>query len=118
MRRSKDQRVLKQYEISFRPKLEAYTHFMQAISRSFDQANAPGPVLIGTLNDADLALIQIEPLLNSKAARDTVRSDYQDFVALCLNVNKSRKLSESDIAKFLQFRDEFRTVLYQALFES
>ncbi len=113
----RDQSALKRYEVSFRPKLEAYTHFMLSISRSFDQALEPGPILVGTLNDADLALIQIEPLLNSKAAREKMHSDYQDFVAFCLNVNKSHKRSESDVEKFLQFRDGFRTLLYQSLFE-
>jgi hypothetical protein len=112
---SKDQRALKEYELSFRPKLEAYTHFMLAISQSFDRAVDPVPILNGSLNDADAALIQLEPLL-SPNARDKVRSDYQDFVAFCLNMNKTGKRSESDIAKFLQFRDEFRKVLYRALF--
>lgn len=61
---SSDQRVLKEYELAFRPKVDGYTRLIQGLSKSFAMATNPGdPRLRTALDDIDLAEIQLDLFL-------------------------------------------------------
>lgn len=116
---SADQRALKEYEVSFRPKVDGYTRLLQAISTSFERAKmGDRSSLNNALDEMDLAAIQLEPLLKPDV-RDRVRDQVKQFAAFCLNIgqkNKQTAVSDEAIDQFRRYRDGFRTTLYAALF--
>ena len=118
-----DQRALKEYETTFRLKVDGYTRFLQAVSTSFDLATdrfpEPGrPRLRNALSNMELAEIQVEPFLKP-SVRDRLRDNVQSFMAFCLETDpggQGKSPSDDTIDHFLRYRTEFRTALYNALF--
>jgi hypothetical protein len=116
-----DQRALKEYEVSFRPKVDGYTRLMLAISTSFERASGPGALgLRQSLNEIDLAAIQLEPFLKANT-RDSLKAQTQMFIGFCLELGKGHptetKVSDRDIDRFLSCRNAMRATLYDALFQ-
>ena len=118
---SADQRALKEYEVSFRPKVDGYTRFLQALSTSFERAANPQKAgLSESFNDADLIVIQLEPFLKSNI-RDRFRNDFMLFENFCFETKPRDQLTkmqaDSVIDVFIKYRNGFHTTLYSALFQ-
>ncbi len=117
---SADQRALKEYEVSFSPKVDGYTRLMIAISTSFDRASVPGSLgLRQSLNDIDLASIQLEPFLKVDT-RDSLKNQIQTFIGFCLEIGghpPDVRISNKDIDRFINCRNALRATLYDALFQ-
>lgn len=111
----------KQYEVSFRPKVDGYTHFIQALYPSFNQAiNRDISETLHTLGNADDGFVQLEPFLE-RATRDRIWIDYQNLVTFCLTTaqreNRADGGSDSLVSEFINRRERLRTELYDALFQ-
>jgi len=120
----REQRELKRYEVSFKPKQEAYSAFMNAFTKaafyaqSGDEANALQEV---TRMDATYYLF--EPFLSEKDRRKTF-DEFNKFIALCnqrVKVPKAERLEQNDsykefVSKLAESKFYFRSSLYAALF--
>lgn len=113
---NKSQRELKQFEVTFKPKMDGYTQFMQALSLSFDKAATKDPSSLQALHDGDGAFVQLESFLKP-SVRNTIRREYAEFEELYLQLRKSCKPSEAQIDKFIRYCEDLRNGLYNALFQ-
>lgn len=114
----------KKYETTFRLKEEAYISFMKGIADAYDHAypgvrppTLEGPALMQSIDRLETAYYSLEPFLN-KQKQWEVWNRYQEFVSMCLEVQKSPDSPDREKYhdKFLAFRLYFRTELYEALF--
>ncbi len=117
---SSDQRALKEYELAFRPKVDAYTRLMQGLSKSFEMATYPGdPRLNATFDEIELAEIQLDPFL-SVGVRAKVKDEVQEFIRFCLDIRRPKPtaapVSDQQIGTFIAHRDMLRDTLFAALF--
>lgn len=118
---SADQRILKEYELAFRPKIDGYTRLMQALTTSFQRSNNPGdPGLNTAFNEIVLTEIQLEPFLKAPV-RNKVKDEVQEFIRFCLDVRRPNPSvppeSEKQTQEFLDRRNNLRNTLYPALFQ-
>jgi hypothetical protein len=117
---AQQQQALKQYEVGFRPKADGYTRFIQALTVSFDRtARGASPAAQQALNEAEVALVQLEPFLSTQD-RAGLWDESQDFVKFLYNHEGKEIGTAVDpgfIAEYLDRRDSLRENLYRALFK-
>ena len=85
----REQRELKQYEVSFKPKQEAYSNFMSAFTKAMLAANAHEQANVFTeFSRMDLPYFLFEPFLPTEK-RVEVFGKFSDFMALAHDRLKS-----------------------------
>ncbi len=113
------QRELTQYEVSFRPKQEAYASLMTGLAAAFDSTlagNVTGARQSGEL--ARRAFVQLEPFL-LEPVRTSVEQGLNDALALNESMAIANKLGKRDLDHERTFTDlqrRLRSTLYTALF--
>jgi hypothetical protein len=114
------QRDLKQYEVGFKPKQEAYSSFMRALILAFDSAlNRDHNALVTNLDKMESTYYGLQPFLN-ESTQATIWDQYQNFSSMCYGLAKestnSPEARDNSIKLFTDYKKYFRTELYRALF--
>jgi hypothetical protein len=112
--------VLKKYEVSLKPKQEAFSIFMKSFYETYESAysNNTNQLLI-SLQKMESSFYNMEPFLDS-GSRNKVWGKYQEYVAMCFEV---RKLPTTNPDKknydetFIKYGRFFHDKLYNSLFE-
>ncbi|TWA93557.1 hypothetical protein [Bradyrhizobium stylosanthis] len=120
----REQRELKRYEVSFKPRQEAYTAFMSSFTNAFLYADTSDrDRLDGAIARMESSYYLFEPFLPEEARR-SVYEEFNSFIGLCNKLleasraSPSRRDNPSDefTVKFAKSKTFFRRNLYQALF--
>lgn len=107
---------MKRYEVSFKPKQESYTSFVTMMFAAYEAAsNDNRSELRSRLNAMDAAYLAMEPFLE-ESANKILWSKYQEFTGFCFAVLSRPAGTEPDDRKFVEYRNAFRSELYQNLF--
>jgi hypothetical protein len=120
----REQRELKKYEVSFKPKQESYSTFMGAFMKAAISAEAgdePSTLQEVTRMEANYYLF--EPFL-SDAERRRAFDEFNKFATICnqmVKMSKTERLDkkefyEEDVSKLAASKAYFRDPLYAALF--
>jgi hypothetical protein len=122
------QTELKQYELGFKPKQEAYTAFMSSLLAVYDAATtADGGKLVSATSRMESVYFTFEPFLSPTANEELWRK-LQEFFAFCRNdlAQATRAATAGGSAavetatesakNFVAFRNYFRSRLFTALF--
>lgn len=122
--------TMKDYELNFKNKQEAYTAFMVGIADSYANARSTQPTspkssettppskktLHTLLSDLDTNYYRMEPFLD-KEVRDSTWNALKELKILCevATSNDPRTLDET-FKRYIVLREKFRDQLYPALF--
>jgi hypothetical protein len=118
-----EQTAMKQYQISFKPKQEAYSNFMVASALAVtataaqDQEN-----LMKQITTMESSYYSFEPFLK-EAERTKIKAKYIEFLDLCKHqlmrpADQSAADKESFLSKAATYRSYFQDRLYSSLFWS
>jgi hypothetical protein len=118
-----EQSDLKRYEVSFKPKQEAYSKFMSAISAAALSAVAQEKEnLLSQLSEAEQAYFLFEPFLKDDLRKDIIKKT-SEFGTLCversrLNVAEGSIENRNYLQKVGEYKANFQNLLYSSLFGS
>jgi len=116
----KQEKELKQFEITFIAKQSAYASFINCLYRSLSAALDKDPgLLFANEKELEALFFSLEPFLEQEDRR--VEWDrLQQFFLFCTSINNRQSLSDEDLEEifgtFVEFRNEFRQSLFQSLF--
>ena len=116
-----EQSDLKRYEVSFKPKQEAYSKFMSAISAAALSATAQEKEnLLSQLSQAEQAYFSFEPFLK-ESSRNAVVKKFAEFGSLCverssLNLDGDSAENKRYLQKVGEYKTSFQLMLYNSLF--
>ena len=117
------QESLKRYEVSFKPKQESYSTFMNQLMLAAIASNARDETLaLDHITKMEAAYYQMEPFLKIEK-RAEIFKRYTDFADACSRLVKSKPAGadaayESFVRDAARLKFYFRTELYNALFDS
>jgi hypothetical protein len=113
----------KHYEVSFKPKQDAYSKFMMALTNTATNASTGNKTdLEKRLSDLDESYYQIEPFLNSDT-KQTLAQGIADYKTLSQQrVGKSVDLNSDENTRFnlavKNAKDSLSSLLSKALFDT
>lgn len=119
----REQGELKRYEVSFKPKQEAYSNFMGALVNATNAAALQDKAtLLVQFGRMEMAYFLIEPFLGAQL-RQELFLKYSELVALCekqtaLLPPEAGQRKEAFIKEASVYRQYFQSKLYSSLFQS